>query len=139
MAHAAPTAHRRQWPSTGTREASRDRMKGQLARALVLGLVYGVYAAYMKRDMGPVDAGNVFYGILCGALFAAVMFGLAQVGPRWLNQEVHATAYGAFGGIAVGYLYSMADHSILRSCWMGLITGIGVGLAAYYRFHVREP
>ncbi|MET9963098.1 hypothetical protein ABZ128_29205 [Streptomyces sp. NPDC006326] len=138
MAHAAPTAQRRHWHATGAHDASRDQMKGQLTRALLLGLVYGVYAAFMNRNMGPVDAGNVFYGILCGALFAAVMFGLARVGPR-LKREVHAAGYGAFGGIAVGYLYSMADHSILRSCWVGLITGVGVGLVAYYRYHTREP
>ncbi|MFE6841926.1 hypothetical protein [Streptomyces sp. NPDC057686] len=135
MAHAAPTAPmRRHWQATGTDDA----IKGQLTRALLLGLVYGVWAAFMRRDTGGVDAGNVFYGILCGAVFAAIMFTLARVGPR-LMREVHAAAYGAFAGIAVGYLYSMADHSILRSCWVGFITGIGIGLAAFYRYYTREP
>ncbi|WP_030152996.1 hypothetical protein [Streptomyces sp. NRRL S-244] len=134
MAHAAPTAPRRHWQATGTD----DMFKGQLTRALLLGLVYGVWAAFMRRDTGGVDAGNVFYGILCGAVFAGIMFTLARFGPR-LMRELHATAYGAFGGIAVGYLYSMADHSILRSCWVGFITGIAIGLAAFYRYYTREP
>ncbi|KOU32752.1 membrane protein [Streptomyces sp. WM6372] len=134
MAHAAPTAPRRHWQATGTD----DMIKGQLTRALLLGLVYGVWAAFMRRDTGGVDTGNVFYGILCGAVFAGIMFTLARVGPR-LMRELHAAAYGAFGGIAVGYLYSLADHSILRSCWVGFITGIGIGLAAFYRYYTREP
>ncbi|MCX5146540.1 hypothetical protein OHB36_07015 [Streptomyces sp. NBC_00320] len=133
MAHAAPTAPRRHLQATGMDEAS----KGQLTRALLLGLVYGVWAAYMQRQTGPVDAGNVFYGILCGALFAGIMFTLARVGPR-LKREVHAAAYGVFAGIAVGYLNSLTDHSVLRSSWIGLITGIGIGLVAFYRFYQRE-
>ncbi len=134
MAHAAPTArgryHRR---TVDTRQLD----TGALTRALLLGLVYGIYAAFMKRQMGPVDAGNVFYGILCGVIFAGIMYALARVGPR-LKREAHASAYGAFGGIAVGYLYSLADHTILRSCWIGLITGVGVGLVAFYRYYTRE-
>ncbi|MEV6727559.1 MULTISPECIES: hypothetical protein [unclassified Streptomyces] len=133
MAHAAPTAPRRHLQATGMDEAS----KGQLTRALLLGLVYGVWAAFMQRQTGPVDAGNVFYGILCGAVFAAIMFTLARVGPR-LKREVHAAAYGVFAGIAVGYLNSLTDHSVLRSSWIGLITGVGVGLVAFYRFYERE-
>ncbi|MFI8262361.1 MULTISPECIES: hypothetical protein [unclassified Streptomyces] len=138
MAHAAPTAPGRHLRTSRTRTGTESVSKGPLVRALLLGLVYGVWAAFMKRQMGPVDAGNVFYGILCGVVFAAIMYTLARVGPR-LMREVHAAAYGAFGGIAVGYLYSLADHSILRSCWVGLITGIGVGLAAFYRYYQREP
>ncbi|MEV6578154.1 hypothetical protein AB0M92_08295 [Streptomyces sp. NPDC051582] len=134
MAHAAPTAPGRHFQATGTEHVS----KGPLTRALLLGLVYGVWAAFMKRQTGPVDAGNVFYGILCGVVFAAIMYALSQVGPR-LMQELHAAAYGAFGGVAVGYLYSLADHSILRSCLVGLLVGMGVGLAAFYRYHMREP
>ncbi|MEV0410377.1 hypothetical protein AB0I68_06060 [Streptomyces sp. NPDC050448] len=134
MAHAAPTVSRWHGQAAGTENPSR----GQLIRALLLGLVYGVWAAFMKRDTGPVDAANVFYGILCGVLFAAIMFTLARVGPR-LMRELHAAAYGAFGGIAVGYLYSLADHTILRSSWVGLLSGIGVGLAAFYRYYTREP
>lgn len=134
MAHAAPTVSRWHGQAAGTESP----VMGQLIRALLLGLVYGFWTAFMERDKGPVDAANVFYGILCGALFAGVMFTLARVGPRMMR-ELHAAAYGAFGGIAVGYVYSLADHSILRSCWVGLISGIGVGLAAFYRYYTREP
>ncbi|MEW2412467.1 hypothetical protein AB0953_01865 [Streptomyces sp. NPDC046866] len=136
MAHAAPAAHGRHHrrmaaPRTGD-------TTGALTRAVLLGLVYGVWAAYINRQQGPVDAGNVFYGILCGVLFAGIMYGLARVGPR-MKREARATAYGAFGGIAVGYLNSLTDHSVLHSGWIGLVTGVGVGLVAYYRYYTREP
>lgn len=134
MAHVAPTAHGRHRPTGHT---THHVSKAALARPLLMGLVYGVYAAFMKRQMGPVDAGNVFYGILCGALFAACMFALARIGPR-LNREMHAAAYGAFAGIAFGYLYSLADDTILRSVGLALLVGAGVGMAAFYRYYTRE-
>ncbi|MEU9142573.1 hypothetical protein [Streptomyces sp. NPDC048349] len=136
MAHAAPTAHRRHYTR---RTADTDHLaRNALTRALLMGLVYGVWAAFIQRQMGPVDAGNVFYGILCGALFAAVMFGLNRVGPR-LKREVHAAAYGVFGGIAVGYLHSLTGATVLSSSVIGLFSGLGVGGAAFYRYYTREP
>ncbi|WP_405491162.1 hypothetical protein [Streptomyces sp. NBC_00096] len=134
MTHVAPTAPRRhQQAAAGTTHTSR----AALARPLLMGLVYGVYAAFMKRQMGPVDAGNVFYGILCGAVFAACLMALARIGPR-LAQEPHAAAYGIFGGVAFGYLYSLAGESILKSSGLGLLVGAGVGMAAFYRYHARR-
>ncbi|MBT2446241.1 hypothetical protein J7F03_03905 [Streptomyces sp. ISL-43] len=134
MAHAAPTAPRRH------RQTAADTThlsKAALTRPLLMGLVYGVYAAFIKRQTGPVDAGNVFYGILCGAIFAACMFALARIGPR-LKREAHAAAYGVFAGIAFGYLYSLAEESVLKSCALGLAVGAGVGIAAFYRYYTRE-
>lgn len=135
MAHAAPTAHRRhRQPAAG---ATTHVSKSALAGPLLMGLVYGVYAAFMNRQMGPVDAGNVFYGILCGAIFAACMFALARIGPR-LRREVHAAAYGAFAGIAFGYLYSLSGESIFKSTGLSLLIGGGVAVAAFYRYYTRE-
>ncbi|MFD3541647.1 hypothetical protein ACFWUQ_19430 [Streptomyces sp. NPDC058662] len=134
MAHAAPTATRRHHRSTANADHT---ARNALTRALLLGLVYGVWAAFIERRMGPVDAGNVFYGILCGALFAAVMFALNRLGPR-LTRELHGAAYGAFGGIAVGYLHSLTDASVLRSAGIGLAVGAGVGAIAFYRYYTHE-
>lgn len=135
MAHAAPTIHRRHHTR---RTADSDHLaKNALTRALLMGLVYGVWAAFLQRQMGPVDAGNVFYGILCGALFAAVMFGLNRVGPR-LKREAHAAAYGVFAGVAVGYLHSLTGSSVLSASVIGLFAGLGVGGVAFYRYYTRE-
>ncbi|WP_079428439.1 hypothetical protein [Streptomyces katrae] len=136
MAHAAPTAPRRYHRPTASAQAH-DITRGALARPLLAGLVYGVWAAFIKRQMGPVDAGNVFYGILCGVIFAGIMFALARVGPR-LKREVHAAAYGVFIGCAVGYLHSLTNQSVLRATVVGLFSGIGVGLVAFYRYYTRE-
>ncbi|MFE1413023.1 hypothetical protein ACFW6F_19775 [Streptomyces sp. NPDC058746] len=133
MAHAAPAAHRQHRQMTDMTHL------GMLAYAgpLLLGIVYGFWAAYMERQAGPVTAANVFYGILCGALFAAIAFGLGRMGTN-VMQEVRAAAYGAFGGIAVGYLHSLTDQSILKAVVVGLFVGVGVGAAAFYRFHTHE-
>ncbi|MEV8535784.1 hypothetical protein [Streptomyces sp. NPDC051211] len=131
MAHAAPTARRRH--SEDMHHLSRS----AYTRPLMWGLVYGIYAAFMKRQMGPVDAGNVFYGILCGALFAACMFALARIGPG-LPREARAVAWGAFAGIAIGYLYSLAEESVLRSTGIALAVGAVVAAIAFYRYYTRE-
>ncbi|MGW6688606.1 hypothetical protein [Streptomyces sp. NPDC054961] len=134
MAHAAPTAPgRHRQPAAG----ATTHLTMALAGPLLAGLVYGVYAAFMKRQTGPVDAGNVFYGILCGAIFAACLFALARFGPR-LKRELHAAAYGAFAGISFGYLYSLSGESIFKSSGLSLLIGAGVGLAAFYRYYTRE-
>ncbi|MEU8431834.1 hypothetical protein AB0F18_02810 [Streptomyces sp. NPDC029216] len=135
MAHAAPTAPRRHRPMASAH--AHDISKSALARPLLLGLVYGVWAAFIKRQMGPVDAGNVFYGILCGVIFAGIMFALARVGPR-LKRELHAAAYGVFIGVAVGYLHSLTNQSVLRATVVGLFSGLGVGIVAFYRYYTRE-
>ncbi|AZM89943.1 MULTISPECIES: hypothetical protein [Streptomyces] len=136
MAHAAPTVPRRHRPMTSA-DADRQTDRNRLIRALLMGLVYGVWAAFIKRQMGPVDAGNVFYGILCGVIFAAVMFTLARVGPK-LKREQHAAAYGVFAGIAAGYLHSLTNQSVLRAAVVGLFVGLGVGIGAFYRYYTRE-
>ncbi|MBT2407967.1 MULTISPECIES: hypothetical protein [unclassified Streptomyces] len=135
MAHAAPTAPRRhrQMAAPDMKHLSRSAFTGPL----LLGLVYGVWAAFIKRQTGPVDAGNVFYGILCGFLFAACLFALARVGPM-LAREAHATAYGVFAGIAAGYLHSLTNQSVLRATTVGLAVGVGVGLLAFYRYYTHE-
>lgn len=135
MAHAAPTAYQRH------RQMAAADMKhlsaGAYVGPLLLGLVYGVWAAFIKRQEGPVDAGNVFYGILCGVLFAACLFTLDRIGPRMMR-EVHATAYGAFAGVATGYLHSLTNSSVLTSTVVGLAMGVGVGLFAFYRYYTHE-
>ncbi|MEU3721604.1 hypothetical protein [Streptomyces sp. NPDC031705] len=136
MAHAAPTAPRRHRPMRSA-DARQHTDRSTLVRALLLGLVYGVWAAFIKRQMGPVDAGNVFYGILCGLVFAACMVALARVGPK-LRREPHAAAYGVFGGVAAGYLHSLTNESVLRAAVVGLFVGLGVGLTAFYRYYTRE-
>lgn len=135
MAHAAPTApgRHRQTATGGTTHLS----KSAMTLPLLSGLVYGVYAAFMKRQTGPVDAGNVFYGVLCGAIFAACLFALARIGPR-LRRELRAPLYGAFAGISFGYLYSLAGESIFKSSGISLLIAAGVTVAAFYRFYTQE-
>ncbi|MET9319851.1 hypothetical protein ABZX75_06580 [Streptomyces sp. NPDC003038] len=135
MAHAAPTAPR--WYRRRRTADTARPGRSALLSPLLLGLVYGVWAAFIKRQTGPVDAGNVLFGILCGVLFAAGLIALARIGPR-LERELHAAAYGAFAAIAMGYLYSLTAASVLRATGIALAVGAGVAVVAFYRYYTHE-
>ncbi|MFJ6937609.1 hypothetical protein [Streptomyces sp. NPDC101132] len=132
MAHAAPSAARRHM---GTMSEIHT---GTWLGPLLCGLVYGIYAAFMKRDTGPVDAANVFYGILCGVLFAGLMFLLLRYGGN-VMREVRAGLWFAFAGISTGYLYSLTGDSIWRTVVIALAVALGVGVGAFYWFYQHEP
>ncbi|MGW5866168.1 hypothetical protein ACWFRJ_28730 [Streptomyces sp. NPDC055239] len=93
--------------------------------AVLLGLVYGVWAAGMARDAGPITTGNVLLGVVAGVVVAAVFMGLRRIAPG-LPRELRAAAWAGFAGIAFGYLYSLSDATVLRSTVMALAVAAGV-------------
>ncbi|WP_030207790.1 hypothetical protein [Streptomyces sp. NRRL S-87] len=133
MAHAAPAAPGRHM--TGLKVSP-----WHLVAPLGMGLLYGLWCAFMKRERGtlPVDAANIWYGILCGVVFAVAWFVLARVGPA-LPRELRATMWFAFAGISFGYLYSLTNDSIWRTVVVALSVAVPVGAGAFYRYYMREP
>ncbi|MEV0526973.1 hypothetical protein AB0I66_26420 [Streptomyces sp. NPDC050439] len=130
MAHVAST------PSV-PRVRGGSHVTGIAPVALVLGLVYGVWAAQIARDAGPITTGNVMLGVVAGIVFAAVFMGLWKAAPG-LPRELRAAAWAAFAGISFGYIYSLTDATILRSVFMALAVTGGVFAAAFYRYYTRE-
>ncbi|MBC9714383.1 hypothetical protein H9Y04_17630 [Streptomyces sp. TRM66268-LWL] len=103
----------------------------------VLALVYGYWAAAIQRSGGPITAGNVWLGIVSTVAFAAVYLAVLKLAPR-LPREARALAWGAFAGIAFGYLYSLTGESVLRSAGNAGLFGAAVACAAFYRFYTTE-
>ncbi|MEU9607526.1 hypothetical protein [Streptomyces sp. NPDC048057] len=110
----------------------------QWAVPLGLGLLFGFYAGFLHRTGSPVTWWDVLYGVVAGIVFTALVFGLGRIQGSLL-QEVRATAYGALGGAAVGFLHSLTGDSVYGSAVLGLIVGGAIGAAAFYVFHTREP
>ncbi|MEU3480397.1 hypothetical protein ACI2LO_07250 [Streptomyces sp. NPDC033754] len=130
-AHAAVPARRR---ASGT--SSTSRIHGWVLPA-ILGVFYGWYAAFIAKSGSPVSWGQFWLGLISAVVLATAVYGLHRVGHR-LPRELHAAAWGSLAGIAVGFLYSLSDVSILSATVLGLIIGAGVTAGAFYLYYTHE-
>ncbi|MEU6824033.1 hypothetical protein ABZ921_25670 [Streptomyces atriruber] len=137
MAHAAPVHYApgaRTTPPPASTSTSASRWAGL---ALLMGVVYGLWACAIRRDGGPITTGNVMFGVVTGLVFAALMFALHRVAPA-LPRELRALSWTAFAGISFGFLYSLAGASVLRSVGMALVVAAGVFAVTFYRYYTTE-
>lgn len=104
---------------------------------VVLGLVYGFWAAANRRDGGPITGWNVLFGFVSALAFMVVLVGVQAVAPR-LKREPHAVAWGAFAGVAFGFLYSQTGASVLRSAGISLVVAGSVTAVLFYRYYTHE-
>ncbi|WNZ10082.1 hypothetical protein [Streptomyces sp. 11x1] len=105
---------------------------------VVLGLVYGYWAAAMNRDAGPITGWNVLFGFVAAFVFAALYIAVQTVAPR-LRREPHALLWAAFAGCAFGFLYSQAtQHTVVRSTLMSLGIAAAVFAVTFYRYYTHE-
>ncbi|WP_251070764.1 hypothetical protein [Streptomyces sp. ISL-96] len=103
----------------------------------VLGVAYGIYASFIARDAGPVTGWNVGFGVICAVIVAALCFLLGRT-QRAMIPLVRAAAYGALFGVALGFLHSLSENSILSSVVVGGALGAGMTVAAFYVFYTHE-
>lgn len=138
MAHAAPRPR-----GAIERGGTTDVFSGKVHRAalvalpVLLGLVYGYWAAANRRYGGPITGGNLLFGFLTALVFAVVLMALLVLAPK-LRRELHAVVWAAFCGGAVGFLFSQSGGSVLRSAALGLGVTAGVFAIMFYRFYTQE-
>ncbi|MGW3724437.1 hypothetical protein [Streptomyces sp. NPDC000851] len=138
MAHAAPASGvTTQAAGTPDIFSARTHRTTKWAVPVVLGLVYGYWAAANQRDGGPITGWNLLLGFVAALAFAVVYFALLQLGPR-MKREVHALAWTSFAGIAFGFLYSQTGATVLRSTGMALAVAATVFVILFYRYYTRE-
>lgn len=138
MAHAAPrprTVSGR--PGTIRVLSDRTHRVAKLAVPVALGLVYGYWAAANARYGGPITGWNLLFGFLTALVFAVLYGVLLNVAPK-LRREVHAVLWGAFSGIAVGFLVNQSHTSVLRSAALGVATAAVVFAFLFYRYYTHE-
>ncbi|NYV78273.1 hypothetical protein, partial [Streptomyces sp. UH6] len=107
------------------------------AMPLTLGLVYGYWAAANTRDGGSITGWNLFYGFMTALVFMLALMGMRALAPR-LPRGIRAVAWGAFTGVAMGYLVSTTATSVIRSLVMGAALGVGVFVSVLYRTQTRR-
>jgi drug/metabolite transporter (DMT)-like permease len=139
MAHAAPRT-RGAIERAGTTDvfSARTHRAAKVVAPVLLGVLYGYWAAANRRYGGPITVENFLFGFLTGLVFALVFMALLALAPK-LRRELHAVLWAAFSGIAVGFLVvQAASPGILRSVALGLAVMAGVFLMMFYRFYTHE-
>ncbi|MEU3554423.1 hypothetical protein [Streptomyces fragilis] len=100
------------------------------------GLIYGYWAAANTRDGGPITGWNTFYGFMTALAFMLALAAMLALTPR-LSRGIRAVAWAAFTGVALGFLVSTTDTSVIRSVVLGGALAVGVFVSALYRIQTR--
>jgi hypothetical protein len=109
----------------------------RLAVPVAIGLVYGYWAAAIRRDAGPITGWNLLFGFVSAIVFAVLCHALLVVAPR-LRRELHAVLWGAFTAVAIGFLVGQAHSGVLRSSAIGIGFGVIVFAYTFYRYYTHE-
>ncbi|MEJ8670276.1 MULTISPECIES: hypothetical protein [unclassified Streptomyces] len=143
MAHAAPVPRRaRRVGTTGLSGlpdvlSARTHRVASVAMPVVLGLVYGYWAAANRRSGGEITGWNLLFGFVTAAAFMVLYVAVRWVASRMIR-EVHAVLWAAFTGGTFGFLYSQAPNTVLRSSIMGLVIGAACFAVLFYRYYTHE-
>ncbi|WP_405855229.1 hypothetical protein OG361_19435 [Streptomyces sp. NBC_00090] len=104
---------------------------------VTIGVLYGLYASTVARQGGPTTLGQLWLGLVSAIVLAVAIHMLHRFG-RALPRELRAAAWGSLSGIAVGFLFSLSDASILSSSGLGLAVAAVNTLGAYYVYYTHE-
>ncbi|GAA4796366.1 hypothetical protein [Streptomyces ziwulingensis] len=116
----------------------RAHLAGKVALTVVLGLLFGFWAAANRRDGGPITGWNALFGWLAALAFIVVFTAVGLLASK-LPRERRALLWAVFAGIATGFLISQSPHvSLLRSVIPALATAVGVFAVLFYRSYASE-
>jgi hypothetical protein len=136
MAHAAPA--RRGTPRrTPDVFSARTHQAAKVTVPVVLGLVYGYWAAANRRGGGEITGWNLLFGFVTAFAFMALYVAVRALSPR-MKRELHALLWTAFAGSAFGFLYSQTGATVLRSTVMALAVAAGFFVVIFYRYYTHE-
>ena len=144
MAHAAPASGGRTSRTAATGPSGlpdvfsvRTHRIASVAVPIVLGLVYGYWAAANRRSGGEITGWNLLFGFVTAAAFMVLYVAVREIASRTIR-EVHAILWGAFLGGAFGFLYNQSGNTVLKSSAMGFVIGAVVFVVLFYRYYTHE-
>ncbi|QIQ03718.1 hypothetical protein [Streptomyces liangshanensis] len=105
---------------------------------LLFGAAYGIYTQFIARSGGAANFGQLALALASGLALTVLIYGLLRI-QHALPRELRAGAWGVLVGGAMGFLYSLTQHSILLSSVIGLVLGVSTTLVTFYAFYMREP
>lgn len=104
---------------------------------VLLGLVYGYWAAANRRGGGEITGWNLLFGFVTAAAFIVLCVAVATFAPL-LHRELHSLVKSAFAGAAIAFLYSQSGAPVWGCVAVGLGVTAGVFLVFFYRYYTRE-
>lgn len=139
MAHAAPKPGSRMPKVTVSPDifSERTHRMGRIGIPVVLGLVYGYWAAANRRGGGEITGWNILFGFVTAIAFMVLCIAVAELAPK-LKRELHSLTKSAFAGAAFGFLYSQTGASVLRSVTMSLLITAAIFAVFFYRYYTHE-
>ncbi len=142
MAHAAPTRTTSTRPGTRARRTpdvfgARTHLLAKWAMPLAIGLVYGYWAATIRRRGEGITGWNVFFGFMTVLAFVVLFVVVRAVAER-LPREGHAVLWAAFAGSALGFLYSLSNVAMFTCVVVSLILAAAVFASLFYRYYTHE-
>ncbi|MCW8116954.1 hypothetical protein ACWDYK_36675 [Streptomyces anthocyanicus] len=116
---------------------ARTHLLAKWAMPLAIGLVYGYWAASVRRHGGPVTGWNLLFGFMTVLAFALLWYVVRAVADR-LPREGHAVLWGAFAGSALGFLYSGSGVAMFTCVLVSLLLAAAVTAGLYYFYATRQ-
>lgn len=129
--HAAPR------PSSRGSLFTAPRGLSSVAIPATLAFCYCLYAAFITGDNGWSTGLSWLIALLSAGILALLCFAVG----RWQSgrqPETVAAAYGMVFGLAMGYLLSLNDWSILKSCGVGLALAAAMAVSVFYIDHTHQ-
>ncbi|WP_329336886.1 hypothetical protein OG866_21190 [Streptomyces sp. NBC_00663] len=139
MAHAAPASGGPARMAGGSPDvfSPQVHLAARYGIPVVLGLVYGYWAAANRRGGGEITGWNILFGFVTALAFIVLCVAVATFAPL-LKRELHSLVKSAFAGAAIGFLYSQTGESVLRSTALGVAVAAGVFAVFFYRYYTHE-
>jgi hypothetical protein len=104
---------------------------------VLLGLVYGCWAATNRRHGGPITGGNLLFGWITTLVFVVLFVVIRKLSSK-MKREQYSLMRAAFWGAAIGFLVIQSSGSVWRAAVYGLVIFAGAFLATFYFWYVRE-
>lgn len=115
----------------------RTHLVAKWAVPVLLGLVYGWWAAANRRHGTGITGWNLLFGWLTALVFV-VLYSVVRAVAARLRREQHALLWAAFTGCAVGFLINQSGRSVLLSAGISVAVAAAMFVTLFYRYYTHE-
>lgn len=127
---------RRSTSTTPPRGAAMSR--SALGIPATLALCYCLYAAFIAGNNGWSTGLTWLIALVSAGVLGVLCFAIGRWQSAGRQPESLGTVYGVTFGVAMGYLLSLNDWSILKASLIGFSLALSMGVAVFYIAHTHQ-